>query len=129
RGSSSAAPAARRTSPCPASGPGRRIYVATAIESTGVPPARRGLLRRPVDLRRDGGAELGQQVGGAVEVVERDHLDGAVHVAVRDADQAGGDAVTAQLHDVGVGAGGAGGAADLHGDLVLAGGLLQPVED
>ena len=33
-----------------------------------------------------------QSVGGLVDVVQRDDLHGAVHVAVGDADQAGGDA-------------------------------------
>src|SRR6185369_2133784 len=87
------------------------------------------LSRCPIHLRRDGGAEIGQKQGGLVEVVETDDLNGAVHVSVGDANQSGGDAVPAELHGVGVGAGGARDSANLDRNLPSAGGLVQQFED
>src|ERR1051326_6413491 len=85
--------------------------------------------RRPIDVRGRAQAELGDEAGGAVEVVEVHHLDGTVHVAVGDADDGGGDAVAGELHDVGVGAGRPRGAADLDWDFQGAGGQLEALED
>ena len=41
----------------------------------------------------------------------------------------GGDAAAAELHDVGVGAGGTGSAAHLEGDVPLAGGTNEQLEE
>ena len=67
--------------------------------------------------------ESGQQVGGAVDVVQRNHLDRAVHVAVGNADQSRGHAGAADLDGVGVGAGGFRRGGQLIGDLAAVGGL------
>ena len=75
------------------------------------------LPRREVGVGFDAEGELGQQVGGLVDVVERDHLDRAVHVAVGDADEAGRDAAAGELDRVGVGAGAAAARAPLDGDV------------
>ena len=48
--------------------------------------------------------ESGQQIGGPVDVVQGDHLDGTVHVAVGDAHQPRGHARPVDLDRVRVGA-------------------------
>ena len=63
--------------------------------------------RREIGVGFDAGDERGEQVGGLVEVLERDHLDRAVHVAIGDAHQPGGDAGAGELDGVGVGPGAA----------------------
>ena len=60
-----------------------------------------------------------------VDVVQGDHLDGAVHVPVGDAHQTSGHAGAVDLDGVGVGPGGAAFGAQLKADLVLLGGDIQ----
>src|SRR5437870_3122373 len=73
--------------------------------------------RYPLRSRSHAGTELRQELGGAVQVVQADHFHGAVHVAVGNAEHAGGDAVAGQLDCVGVGAARLGHAAQLHGNV------------
>ena len=53
---------------------------------------------------------------------------GAVHVAQGNADEAGGNAGSAELHGVGIGSGSAGFGVDLHWDLLGFGGLDQQIK-
>ena len=52
-----------------------------------------------------------------------------MHVPVRNAQQAGGDAVPAELDDVGIRPGGTGSTPYLHRHFVILGGLLQRLEN
>ena len=56
-----------------------------------------------------------------IDVVERNHFDGAVHVAIRDADERRGHAGAADLDRIGVGRRGAGRLPQLIGNLVFVG--------
>ena len=87
------------------------------------------LPRREIGVRFDAQGELGQQIGRLVDVVERDHFDGAVHVAVGDADEAGRHAAAGELDGVGVGAGAAAAGAPLDGDLGRLGRRAEPIDD
>src|SRR5207302_5438366 len=78
--------------------------------------------------RRDGGTEFRQQIRRLFQIGQAHDLDRAVHVAVGNADKAGGNAVPADLDDIGVGAGGARRAADLYRDVAGAGGFFQPLQ-
>ena len=51
---------------------------------------------------------MGQEIRGLVDVVERNHFNRAVHVAVGEADKSDRNAGTADLQDVGIVGGGAG---------------------
>ena len=75
------------------------------------------------------GDERGEQVGGLVDVVERDHLDRAVHVAVGNADQSRRDAGAGELDGVGVGAGAAADGFPLADDVGRVGRGAQPLDD
>src|SRR5262249_32944139 len=83
--------------------------------------------RNPVRIRPNAGAKLGKKLRRVVEIIQRNHLDGTVHVAVRDPDQTGGHSIPAELHDVGIGPGGPGGAADLDIDSASMGRLNEPL--
>ena len=50
-------------------------------------------------------AVAGDQIGGGVEIFERDHFGRRVHVAVRDRNERGRHAAAADLDHVGVGSG------------------------
>src|SRR5690606_28534026 len=70
--------------------------------------------------------ELDEQPHAAFYVLQIDQLAGRVHVAQRDADQAGGDAAAARLDGAGVGAGRARVGLELVGDAEFLGGLHEP---
>ena len=68
--------------------------------------------RHLLNLRLEGFAffyglgEAGHELGDLFKVLEVDDLDGAVHVAVGEADEGAGDAASGPEYDVGVGAAG-----------------------
>src|SRR5438045_875286 len=107
---------------------GANVVRRSAAEKTAA-ERRTTFSRDPVRLRADGGAEPGEQFRGVGQVVQVNDLHRAVHVAVGDADEAGRYSLAADLDGVGVGAGGAGHAAHLHGDLVGFRRLFEQVED
>ena len=63
-------------------------------------------LRTEVFVAFEAQREVRQQIGRPIDVRQRDHFDRAVHVAIRNADQARRHAAAADLDGVGVGAGG-----------------------
>src|SRR5262249_53722657 len=82
-----------------------------------------------VRLGVDGRAEAGQEAGGPVEVIQTDHLHGAVHVAVRDADHRRRHAVAGHLDRVGVRPRGPRRPSQLYCDLAPSRLLAQQVMD
>src|SRR6187549_3686676 len=86
-------------------------------------------LRPKIFFSREGSEEGGDEVGGAVDVVEGDHFDGGVHVAVGDGDKAGGDAGAGDLQGIAVVGLGAAAGGELVRDFVLLGEGQQPFDD
>ncbi len=82
---------------------------------------------RPIRVRRDAQAKLGKQPRGPIQIVEADDFHRAVHIAIGNANQSGGDAAAGKLHGVGVSAGRARSPANLHGNFRVLGGFLEPL--
>ena len=72
-------------------------------------------LRDEGHIGLEGADPLGDELRGVLEVLEGHHLNRGVHVAVRDADQAGSHARSVDLDRVGIRAGGASGSRALVG--------------
>src|ERR1043166_3320403 len=78
--------------------------------------------RNPICVAGHLEAEFRQKLCRVIEIAQADDLDRAVHVAIWDAHEAGGDAVARELDGVGVRAGGLRNASRLDRDVLAFGG-------
>ena len=77
----------------------------------------------------DAGAEAGNQLGGMIEVDQRNDFDGAVHVAVGDRDDCGRHPAAGNLHHVGVVRGRPPQSHSLNGQVMFLSQLFQSIAD
>src|SRR5262245_56615449 len=68
------------------------LMCASGITAANDKMVRYRALRPEIFVARQAAHKLSEQIGGAIDVVEGNQFDGAVHVAIRNCDEARGDA-------------------------------------